>query len=197
MAFRSTSSPSRLRNAGFTSAVSNPPSGGFGAWRLLPPPATIRSMAASICLVTSGRAGAPSGVENLMPLYSGGLCEAVKLMRSGGLHAAHGVGRSPASARHRESRSASRPLRPARAPPRPQTISPRKRGSRPTSTRCGSGWVFTYSAMPATASRMLATRKLVGNNGPPPRGAKLDRCAHVVLHAPSGSPATGPRRWGR
>ena len=35
---------------------------------------------ASICLVTSGSAGAPSGVENLMPLYSGGLCEAVKLM---------------------------------------------------------------------------------------------------------------------
>src|ERR1700683_2825473 len=34
----------------------------------------------SIALVTSGSAGAPSGVENLMPLYSGGLCEAVKLM---------------------------------------------------------------------------------------------------------------------
>src|SRR5205823_11558066 len=34
----------------------------------------------SICCVTSGRAGAPSGVENLIPLYSGGLCEAVKLM---------------------------------------------------------------------------------------------------------------------
>src|SRR6187200_1085827 len=28
--------------------------------------------------VTSGRAGAPSGVENLMPLYSGGLWDAVK-----------------------------------------------------------------------------------------------------------------------
>ncbi len=37
-------------------------------------------IAASILLVTSGSAGAPSGVENLMPLYSGGLCEAVKLM---------------------------------------------------------------------------------------------------------------------
>jgi len=35
---------------------------------------------ASIALVTSGSAGAPSGVENLMPLYSGGLCEAVKLI---------------------------------------------------------------------------------------------------------------------
>src|ERR1022692_4304244 len=35
--------------------------------------------------------------------------------------------------------------------------SPRKRGSRPTSTRCGAGWVLTYAAMPATARRMLAT----------------------------------------
>src|SRR6185437_1385075 len=34
----------------------------------------------SICCVTSGKAGAPSGVENLMPLYSGGLWEAVKLI---------------------------------------------------------------------------------------------------------------------
>src|SRR5208283_2591749 len=34
----------------------------------------------SMACVTSGSAGAPSGVENLMPLYSGGLCEAVKLM---------------------------------------------------------------------------------------------------------------------
>ena len=40
----------------------------------------IFSTAASICLVASGSAGAPSGVEYLMPLYSGGLCEAVKLM---------------------------------------------------------------------------------------------------------------------
>ena len=29
---------------------------------------------------TAGSAGAPSGVENFIPLYSGGLCEAVKLM---------------------------------------------------------------------------------------------------------------------
>src|SRR5438270_9578518 len=34
----------------------------------------------SMVLVASGNAGAPSGVENLMPLYSGGLCDAVKLM---------------------------------------------------------------------------------------------------------------------
>ncbi len=38
------------------------------------------NFAASICLVTSGKAGAPSCVENLIPLYSGGLCEAVKLI---------------------------------------------------------------------------------------------------------------------
>ncbi len=36
-------------------------------------------------------------------------------------------------------------------------LSPRKRGSRPTSTRCGSGCVFTKAAIPATASRILAT----------------------------------------
>src|SRR5579863_3384986 len=35
-------------------------------------------------------------------------------------------------------------------------LSPRKRGSRPTRTRCGSGWVLTYAAMPAMARRMLA-----------------------------------------
>src|SRR5689334_8280473 len=34
----------------------------------------------SICFVTSGSAGAPFAVENLRPLYSGGLWEAVKLM---------------------------------------------------------------------------------------------------------------------
>ena len=42
-----------------------------------PSPETI---SCSICFVTSGSAGAPSGVENLMPLHSGGLCDAVKLM---------------------------------------------------------------------------------------------------------------------
>src|SRR5258708_24006538 len=38
------------------------------------------AISASIFLVTSGNAGQPSGVENLIPLYSGGLCEAVKLI---------------------------------------------------------------------------------------------------------------------
>ena len=46
----------------------------------LPPESTRGAIASSICLVTSGRAGAPSWVENLMPLYSGGLWEAVKLI---------------------------------------------------------------------------------------------------------------------
>src|SRR5689334_13048962 len=35
---------------------------------------------ASMALVASGSAGAPSDVENLIPLYSGGLWDAVKLM---------------------------------------------------------------------------------------------------------------------
>jgi hypothetical protein len=43
-------------------------------------PPSIAAISASILFVASGRAGAPSGVENLMPLYSGGLCEAVKLI---------------------------------------------------------------------------------------------------------------------
>src|SRR5690348_10170716 len=45
--------------------------------RTLPPPSWF-AISVSIRFVTSGRAGAPSGVENLIPLYSGGLWEAVK-----------------------------------------------------------------------------------------------------------------------
>src|SRR5437773_12567784 len=41
---------------------------------------TASAISASIVLVTSGRAGAPSGVENLIRLYSGGLWEAVKFI---------------------------------------------------------------------------------------------------------------------
>src|SRR5256885_17167085 len=41
---------------------------------------SLAAISFSMCCVTSGSAGAPSGVENLIPLYSGGLCEAVKLM---------------------------------------------------------------------------------------------------------------------
>ena len=49
---------------------------GFDAESALSPAA----ISASIFFVTSGNAGHPSGVENLIPLYSGGLCEAVKLI---------------------------------------------------------------------------------------------------------------------
>src|ERR1044072_9388569 len=38
-------------------------------------------MISSTFRVTSGKAGAPSLVESFIPLYCGGLCEAVKLMR--------------------------------------------------------------------------------------------------------------------
>src|SRR5579872_3550621 len=79
MVLRSTSSARRWRNVGLTSTVSNPEAGG-SAQVTLPPAATSLSTALSICLVTSGSAGAPSGLEYLMPLYSGGLWEAVKLM---------------------------------------------------------------------------------------------------------------------
>lgn len=60
--------------------------GGFEAavgWRAagdFPSVATICPIEDSICFATLGRAGAPSWVENLMPLYSGGLWEAVRLM---------------------------------------------------------------------------------------------------------------------
>src|SRR6266568_109301 len=153
IAFKSTRSESRLRNAGFTSTVSNPPSGGF-PFGIAPPP--FATIAASICFVTSGSAGAPSCVENLMPLYSGGLCDAVKLIAPdvfnvrtacaiAGVGAASGIkmGVMPAPA---STLAAS-----------VTKLSPRKRGSRPTSTLCGSGCVFTYAAIPATASRMFAT----------------------------------------
>src|ERR1035438_7103351 len=41
--------------------------------------ASKAAISRSMACVTSGSEGAPSGVENLMPLYSGGLCEAGKL----------------------------------------------------------------------------------------------------------------------
>ena len=48
-------------------------------------------ISASIFFVTSGSAGQPSGVENLMPLYSGGLCDAVKLMTPSALCVHHSI----------------------------------------------------------------------------------------------------------
>src|SRR5258708_36789303 len=52
----------------------------FGAWGVGGLASVYAVISDSIACVTSGSAGAPSGVENLMPLYSGGLCEPVKLM---------------------------------------------------------------------------------------------------------------------
>src|SRR5258706_13694004 len=56
-------------------------------------------ISSSICLVISGRAGAPFEVENFKPLYSGGLWEAVKLIAPIALRRivskeTHGVGAS-------------------------------------------------------------------------------------------------------
>src|SRR5208282_2420096 len=65
----STSSASRLRYVGLTSICSYFVSLGFG---LRSASAGSAAMIASIWLVVSGSAGAPSGVENLIPLYSGG-----------------------------------------------------------------------------------------------------------------------------
>src|SRR5947199_6686282 len=53
----------------------------------------------SIAFVTSGSAGAPFEVENFRPLYSGGLCDAVKLIAPIALrrtvsNETHGVGTS-------------------------------------------------------------------------------------------------------
>ena len=61
-------------------------------------------------------------------------------------------------------------------------LSPRKRGSRPTRTRCGFGSIFTYAAIPAAASRRSVQRQLVRHNRPPSRSAKFDRCRHPFLH---------------
>src|SRR5262249_16234063 len=56
-------------------------------------------ISSSMARVISGSAGAPFEVENLRPLYSGGLCEAVKLMAPIALrrtvsYETHGVGTS-------------------------------------------------------------------------------------------------------
>ena len=88
------------------------------------PLARSATIAASICLVTSGSAGAPSCVENLMPLYSGGLCEAVKLIAPEVFSVTHriGDGRRRRGLGNHNRRNA-RP-RPAPAPPRPQSSRP-------------------------------------------------------------------------
>ncbi len=62
-------------------------------------------------------------------------------------------------------------------------LSPRKRGSRPTSTRCGAGQCLHICGNSRHRQPDIGHGKLVGNNGPPSRGAKFDRCRHRLLHA--------------
>src|ERR1700738_1950064 len=52
----------------------------FGAWGVGGLASVYAVISGSMACGTSGSADSPSGVANLMPLYSGGLCEAVKLM---------------------------------------------------------------------------------------------------------------------
>src|SRR6185437_6836144 len=110
-------------------------------------------MAASIFFVTSGSAGAPSGVENLIPLYSGGLCEAVKLIAPSACwlvtaYEIAGVGTASAIT------SGTMPWEDRISAANAQNDSPKKRGSRPTITRAPVGFSeATYRAIPLTARR--------------------------------------------
>src|SRR4029077_19282629 len=93
------------------------------------PPAVF----APLFFVTSGSAGAPSGVENLIPLYSDGLCDAVKLIAPSAFawvtaYEIAGVG--AASAMTNGVTPCAQRISAAIA----QNVSPRKRGSRPTMT---------------------------------------------------------------
>src|SRR5258708_17851221 len=95
--------------------------------------ASKAAISASTACVTSGSAGAPSGVENLMPLYSGGLCEAVKLMalfffKQKTAYEMVGVGAGSAIT------SGVMPWLDKISAAMAQKASPRKRGSRPTMT---------------------------------------------------------------
>src|ERR1700730_5464430 len=128
--------PSRFRYIGFGSRLSLL----MLLWPFVrDPPDSTALISASIFLVTSGNAGHPSGVENLIPLYSGGLCEAVKLMTPSALmwataKANAGVGAGsvtitgviPCAARISAAME--------------QNVSPRNRGSRPTITRAPWGF---------------------------------------------------------
>src|SRR4030081_3822511 len=95
--------------------------------------ASKTAISRSIACVTSGSAGPPSGVENLMPLYSGGLCEAVKLMAPSALdwstaYEMVGVGADSAMT------SGVMPWLDKISAAMAQKVSPRKRGSRLTMT---------------------------------------------------------------
>src|SRR5207244_13617681 len=75
IAFKSMTSRSRERYVPRGSRASEAGArAGFG-WSF-----TASAISASIVLVTSGRAGAPSGVENLIPLYFGDVWEAGKFI---------------------------------------------------------------------------------------------------------------------
>ena len=115
--------------------------GGSGSDRLgaAGPTGSMAAICFSICLVISGRAGAPSGVENLMPLYSGGLWEAVKLMAPSAwlritAQAMAGVGAGSAITR------TVMPWAERMSDAISTKVSPRKRGSRPTTMLAPSGF---------------------------------------------------------
>src|SRR6185369_16382234 len=80
IAFKSRISPSRFMYSGFGSALFTFSDRGLGPGAAALGSGSSAGTFASIFFVASGSAGAPSGVENLIPLYSGGLCEAVMLM---------------------------------------------------------------------------------------------------------------------
>src|SRR5215472_16365229 len=126
---RSTISPNRFRYAGFGSRESLEPEADALSGDAL----SAATISASIFLVTSGNAGQPSGVENLMPLYSGGLWEAVKLITPSALweitaYANAGVGAGSGATR------GVMPCAARMSAASEQKVSPRKRGSRPTIT---------------------------------------------------------------
>src|SRR5579862_7995992 len=136
MTLRSTISPSRFKYAVFGSSdpAITDADDAFAGGALSP-----AMISASIFLVTSGKAGHPSGVENLIPLYSGGLCDAVKLITPSALlliTACENAGVGAGSATTRGVIPCADKISAAIE----QNVSPRKRGSRPTMTRAPVGF---------------------------------------------------------
>ena len=102
----------------------------------------ILSMAASICLVDFGQGGRAVGSGVLDAVVLGRIVRGGEVDGAGGFEGAHGIGdggrgRGLGDDDGRDAAAAS--TRAASA----TKLSPRKRGSRPTSTRCGAGWVLT------------------------------------------------------
>src|SRR5579864_2018100 len=130
MTLRSTISPSRFKYAVFGSSdpAITDADAAFAGGAL-----SAATISASIFLVASGKAGHPSGVENLIPLYSGGLCEAVKLIAPSDFdsitaYEIAGVGAASAIT------SGVIPCAVKISAAIEHSVSPRKRGSRPTIT---------------------------------------------------------------